>query len=95
MSNKYIYIKQLLQLEVAGSYRRLDDSGLIGVSAAGSKPGSFGSKLQKDGLRVVLALRPALHKVHRSLQETRRLLRLNRPSSKKDSSEGNARKYYN
>jgi hypothetical protein len=79
---------------VAGSDRRPDDPGSTGVSTAGSEPGGPRSELQTIWSRVVLALCAPLHKVHRSLQETRRLLWPNCASAETHSLKGNARKHY-
>lgn len=59
---------------MAGSDRRPDDLSLTGVSTFGSELGSPRFELQTFRSRVVLTLCAPLHKVHRSLQETRRLL---------------------
>ena len=76
---------------MAGSDKRPDGVDAVREPAAGAERVDVRDELQAERLRVVLVLRPALHKIHRNLQKTRRRLRPDGPPLEETAPPRNAR----
>ena len=92
--DNHLNVQQILQLEVVGSTERSDGSSDPRELAFRRKPGHGQLELQAQRLRLVPPLLHLVHQVHRSVQETRRLLRPNGAPLEAHSLERNAREHH-